>query len=174
MKSTHAAQLAALTRATDALLADVAALPDPNRPAPDGGWSGVQVIRHLIGSEGGIITLLEKQLQKAAPTLPKATLRTWLNGWLLSLALRRRGQRFKAPARLQPPPANPADLAALRTEWATLRARLHALLAAFPATHHGRNVFNHPRAGWLNLTQTMRFMADHVRHHREQVARLGN
>ncbi len=171
--ATHSPALARLAAVTDALLADVAALPAPNRPAPDGGWSGVQVVRHLLGAETGITALLEKAAARPAADLPAAGLKNWFRARLMRYVLNQPERRFQAPARLAPPTAEPtADLTALRAEWAALRTRLAAAVAAMPATHRGRTVFQHPRAGWLTLNQTLGFLADHVAHHRFQVARL--
>lgn len=162
-----------LTHATDQLLAEVAALTDPNRPPTEGGWSGTQVIRHLLGAEAGILALLDKQARKPAADLPVGGVASWFRSRLMSWQLRRPEKRFKAPARLGEPTADAADLAELRATWAELRARLRTLIEKWPTSHSGRAVFQHPRAGWLTLGQTLRFMTDHVHHHRQQVARLG-
>ncbi|MBC7449667.1 MAG: DinB family protein [Hymenobacteraceae bacterium] len=165
-------QFAAPPAATEALLAAVAALPQPGARPADGGWSGVQVVRHLIGAETGITALLAKQAAKPAAELPAAGLKSWFRSRLMSWMLARPNRRFKAPARLSEPV--PADVAVteLRAQWATVRAQLERVLTEFPVAHGARAVFEHPRAGWLNVPQTLRFMTDHVRHHQQQVRRL--
>ena len=161
-----------LTAATEALLAAVAALPHPSARPADGGWSGTQVVRHLLGAETSITQLLEKQAAKPAAELPTAGLKSWFRARLMSWMLARPNGRFKVPARLGEPLGEPVDLEQLRHQWTTVRHRLGKLLAGFPASHGSRAVFEHPRAGWLTMAQTMRFMTDHVRHHQQQIARL--
>lgn len=161
-----------LTAATEALLAAVEALPHPSARPADGGWSGTQVVRHLLTAETGIVALLEKQVARPAAELPAAGLGEWLRGKLLSWQLGRAGKRFKAPTRLAEPAGEAVEVERLRREWTTLRQRLGRVLADFPASHTSRAVFQHPRAGWLTLPQTLRFFTDHVRHHQQQVGRL--
>ncbi len=172
MHAAYRTRFDALTHATDALLTAVSALPQPNARPADGGWSGVQVIRHLMGAETGIITLLEKQAARPATELPTAGLRNWLRSRYMSYVLAKPDRQFKAPARLGEPLAVEVEVDHLRHQWAPLHQRLGRLLANFPGTHAGRAVFEHPRAGWLTLDQTLRFMLDHVLHHQQQVERL--
>ncbi len=172
MLNAYRLQFEELGRATDVLLAAVAALPNPSAPAPDGGWSGVQVVRHLCGAENSIAALLEKQSAKSASTLPTTGLKNWFRSRLMSWLLRRPDRRFVVPTRLEQPVVETVPVEALRHEWATVRQRLGRVLAAFPPTHTGRAVFKHPRAGWLTLGQTLRFLLDHVQHHQQQVGRL--
>ncbi len=172
MLATYRTKFEVLAAATEELLMAVAALPHPSAPPAHGGWSGTQVVRHLLTAETGITALLEKQAAKPAADLPKTGLLSWLKSRLMSWQLRRPGKFFKAPARLGEPLAVEVDVEHLRHQWTTLRHRLGRLLADFPASHRRRAVFEHPRAGWLTLSQTLRFMLDHVRHHQQQVARL--
>ncbi len=172
MLPVYRARFDELATATEDLLAAVAALPHPTTPPEHGGWSGIQVIRHLLGAETGITALLEKQAAKPAAELPAAGLKNWLRSRLMSWMLARPNKRFKVPARLGEPAAEEANVEQVRREWADLRQRLAQLLARFPASHNAKAVFEHPRAGWLTLAQTLRFMTDHVRHHQQQVARL--
>jgi hypothetical protein len=161
-----------LAAVTDDLLAAVAALPDPNAQPTDGGWSGTQVVRHLIGAEASITTLLEKQVAKPAAELPAAGLKNWFRSKFMSYVLAKPGRKFKMPARLPEPGAEVAAVEELRREWATKRQNLGRLLVNFPLTHQQRAVFQHPRAGWLTMPQTLQFLTDHVRHHLQQVERL--
>lgn len=172
MQSDYRTHFEALDAATEELLDAVAALPHPGVPPAVGGWSGVQVVRHLLSAETSITALLEKQAAKPAAQLPRAGLVSWFRSRLMSYLLRRPNRRFKAPARFSEPAAHPIDIERLRGEWAHLRQRLGRLLGTFPASHRRRVVFKHPRAGWLTLSQTLRFMTDHVHHHQRQVARL--
>jgi uncharacterized damage-inducible protein DinB len=161
-----------LAHATDTLLSAVEALPKPYARPADGGWSGVQVVRHLIGAEAGITALLEKQVAKPADQLPTAGLKSWFRSRLMTWMMARPDKRFKAPARLGEPSAEETEIERLRNEWAVVRQRLGRVLVSFPASHRSRAVFQHPRAGWLTITQTLRFMIDHVQHHQQQVSRL--
>ena len=98
-----------LTAATEALLAAVAALPHPSARPADGGWSGTQVVRHLLGAETSITQLLEKQAAKPAAELPTAGLKSWFRARLMSWMLARPNGRFKVPARLGEPLGEPVD-----------------------------------------------------------------
>lgn len=174
MLATYRTAFESLAATTEALLKAVEALPQPGTPPAEGGWSGIQVVRHLIGAETGILTLLEKNAAKPANELLRAGLGSWFRARLMSWMLRRPDKRFKVPARLGEPLAADVDVDHLRQQWAALHQRLGRFLVAFPPSHAQRTVFEHPRAGWLTVTQTLRFMADHVRHHQQQVARLAN
>ena len=172
MLAAYRIRFEALTAATEELLTAVAALPHPSARPADGGWSGTQVVRHLLAAESVITTLLEKQAARPVTELRAAGLKSWLRSRLMSWLLNKPNRRFKAPARLGEPLGEEVDTEHLRQQWTTLRHRLGKLLAAYPASHGKRAVFQHPRAGWLTLSQTLRFMTDHVRHHQQQVARL--
>ncbi len=163
-----------LAHATDALLAAVAALPDPCAAPAEGGWSGAQVVRHLIGAETGITALLEKQATKPADQLPSAGLKSCFRSRLMTWMMAQPDKRFKAPARLGEPTAEAVEVERLRQEWATTRQKLGRVIVSFPVSHRSRAVFQHPRAGWLTLQQTLRFMIDHVQHHQQQVKRLSS
>ena len=172
MLNTYRAPFEALVAATEDLIAAVEALPHPTARPADGGWSGAQVVRHLIDAETNITALLEKAAARPAAELPAAGLKSWFRSRLMSYVLGRPNGRFKVPARLGEPAATPVEVERLRREWAHLRQRLGRVLTEFPAGHAGRVVFEHPRAGGLTLLQTLRFFLDHVRHHQQQVARL--
>ncbi|MCS6838621.1 MAG: DinB family protein, partial [Bdellovibrionaceae bacterium] len=57
-------------------------------------------------------------------------------------------------------------------EWQALRHEWTRFLEHFPANAHGRLVFRHPVAGRLTILQTLKFMADHLERHKEQMKRL--
>ena len=128
-------------------------------------WSAIEVAHHLSTSEYGIL----QQVQTPHPKARKQTLK----GNLRNLALRafmKSGKKAKAPSRL-PQPDNSIAWEKLRGRLTKVAAEYDAVVAALPTDKQGYTVFKHPRAGLLTMSQTLDFLADHIKHHLPQVQR---
>ncbi|MVN75229.1 hypothetical protein GO988_02715 [Hymenobacter sp. HMF4947] len=164
-----------LDRATAHALASAEALGPRAYVAPvPGQWAAAQVIHHVLTAEKSIVGALQKTLATDHSTLRISTLKNRLRSFMLRLALRIPGLKFKVPPTLPPPPAPEtiAPLPELRTEWDSVRRQLEQVLNEFPSSKLRHTVFRHPRAGWLTIGQTVTSILDHTLHHQQQLNRI--
>lgn len=95
------------------------------------------------------------------------------NSYVLSKALRS-DRQFKAPKvvtnRMQE--GTPDSFENLLAQWNLVRVDLNDYLLHFPKEHTNKFVFAHPRAGKLNIYQTMTFLVDHQFHHLYQINKI--
>jgi uncharacterized damage-inducible protein DinB len=138
-----------------------------NRFPAEGEWSVAQVLAHLCLVEELSVRHLRERMAAAAPPGGAGSR---LRSAALSLALRS-GLRFKAPAMTAELPDR-SSLAAIRERWDGVRVELEAVLGEVPPELATRALFRHPRAGRLTLAQAVRFMEEHLDHHRPQVERV--
>lgn len=140
-----------------------------NRPPARGGWSVLQVLHHVLGSETATLGYVRKKMQ-AGSALPVAGLASRLRLLALQVALVL-PLRFKAPAATASVPAQ-VDPKELRSRWEEVRRGYRELLTAFPAELEGRLVFRHPFVGLMSLAHTLGFLQAHLDHHERQVERV--
>jgi ElaA protein len=139
-------------------------------------WGGLQVLEHLRLSEAGIWGYLNKKRQANPLDLPNSTLESDGRGWSLIKALQSNA-RWKDPtpgARLTPGQVQSHDLHQLQSEWEQEQDQAFDLLAdAFESDCWWQvQVFNHPIAGRISLSDTFGFGVAHVQHHIHQLRRL--
>jgi len=134
-------------------------------PTP-GAWSVAQVLLHLAMAEARSMDYLEKKLSVGghAPLGADALLRLALLRAAMFLPL-----RYKAPGIVATVPE--CSFKEACHEWDRVRQRMAALYATLPSELVAHGLYKHPAAGKLDVLQGLVFMADHVRHHREQVLR---
>ena len=139
-------------------------------------WGGLQVLEHLMRSEHGTWSYLDKKGQANPAELPVCDVESDARGFQLVHALES-DNRWKDPTPgglLSPSPGRHVDVGHAVDEW--LKAidggyeRL-GVLYADPAWWKVQ-VFKHPIAGRLGLTDTLAFGVAHVRHHVHQLKRL--
>lgn len=139
-------------------------------------WGGLQVLEHLMRSEDGTWAYLMKKSQADATALPPADVASDERGWHLVKALLSDGQ-WKDPTpggMLSPEPDDRLDVDAEMQRW---RERLDGAYGKL-ASAFGEDawwtvqVFNHPIAGKLSLSDTLAFGIAHVHHHVHQLKRL--
>lgn len=162
-------RLELLRRAYEQTLAQASVAQQEFKPAT-GGWSMLQVIRHLVTAETMSTDYLVKKNYTNA--YKKSGMGTRLRSGLLRLMLRS-PLRFKAPrilAALEPQDGLQAK--PLLAEWESSREKLRAYLEGFPEEKLTFEIYRHPRSGWLTVVQTLQFLEDHLRHHQQQLARL--
>lgn len=165
-----------LDRATANALAAAEALGPRAYVAPvPGQWAAAQVIHHMLTAEKSIVGALQKNLAADHSTLRLSTVKHRLRSFVLRLALRLPGLRFKVPPTLPPPPAPEAiaPLPELRAQWESVRRQLEQVLNEFPSGKLRHTIFRHPRAGWLTIGQTVTSVLDHTLHHQQQLNRIG-
>lgn len=171
MQARYAARFDRLERQKGELLKGVEALPagELSRAPGEGEWSVAQVVDHLAGAERRSIEYIRKKTQDPSQLVaagPGAALRS-----LALAAALRSPLRFNVPPGLAQPLPETEWHGAVRG-WDQVRGEWRTLLAGFPAELAGKAVFRHPVAGYQTMTQALRFMSEHLRHHQKQVRRI--
>jgi uncharacterized damage-inducible protein DinB len=140
-----------------------------NRPRPDGGWSVLQVLHHVVTAEAGTLGYVSKKM-KGGTSLPRAGFVSRLR--LLALQLGNASPlRFQAPAGAGDVPEE-VDPAELLERWDEVRAGWKERLDGFPDELLDRTVFRHAMVGLMRLPHTLAFLQSHLDHHARQVERL--
>ena len=140
-----------------------------NRRRPDGGWSVLQILHHVITAEDGTRRYISKKML-AGTSLPRAGFVSRLR--LLALqAANASPLRFQAPGRTGevPPNSDPAETLA---HWEEVRKEWRQHLEDFPEELTDRVVFRHAMAGLMGLPDTLSFLQSHLDHHARQVKEL--
>ncbi|RNI22471.1 DinB family protein [Rufibacter latericius] len=138
------------------------------KPAADQ-WSAAQLLYHLSRVDQQVVLGLEKRLASGKPLRPRrlgTQIRSFLLNLFLSLPI-----KFKAPAAVSEVPEQ-VIIPEVIQHWKQTREKLQAILSGFPDQHLNKEVFFHPRSGMITLPQTLRFMIEHIEHHRRQMRRL--
>lgn len=132
-------------------------------------WSIIQVLCHLSKAEELSLIYIRKKM-KDRSKLSKAGLGSTLRSAALALFLRS-PLRFKAPVRSAEVPEE-QDLTTTVSEWDRVRIEWKAVIDSFPTEIQDQAVFRHPVAGRMSLSQALRFMEEHIRHHAKQIDRI--
>lgn len=132
-------------------------------------WSMLQVMKHLIIAETVVLNAVKKSLQRGE--LPPNRLIHKI-GYLVMEIVLRLPLKIKAPAKALIPDAE-TDYDKIVGEWEALRKEWKLLLENFPKELQNNNVFRHPIAGFLNICQCVNFCGTHIKHHLQQIDRIG-
>ncbi|WP_448518955.1 DinB family protein [Rhodoflexus sp.] len=151
-----------------ALVADYSAQDQRFQPNA-GSWSMLQVMKHLIIAETSILNAIKKNLQRQE--LADNNLSQKLGYWLTKTILRL-PVKIKAPVEALIPEVA-TDYEKVVAEWGSLRAKWRDLLENFPPELIHKNVFRHPVAGFFTIGQTIDFCCYHIKHHLQQIDRIG-
>ena len=139
-----------------------------NRRPPGNEWSAIQVICHLVRAESLSLHYIRKKM--LGDDHDDGGLRGKLRSGALSLILKL-PFRYQAPARSGELPAR-AELEPTRREWEEGRAGWKELVDSLSPEQARKTIFRHPVAGPLTLSQTLRFMDNHIKRHTGQVERI--
>lgn len=132
-------------------------------------WSISQVIEHLIESETGTNKYINYKL-KNVDEQPKAGLKSFVSSKVLNKKLKS-NEKFKVPSVLSEPEIG-KSYAQLKESWDNSRMYLIKTVETFPKNKSKKAIFKHPRAGLLNMNQTLRFLINHIHHHIPQIDAL--
>jgi hypothetical protein len=133
-----------------------------------GEWSMLQVMKHLIIAETGILHAIKKSLQR--PQLNENGLIQKVS-YLLTQTILRLPVKIKAPVQALIPDVE-TDYEKVVAEWDLLRAEWRDMLENFPPTLSTKNIFRHPIAGFFNIHQSIDFCCYHIKHHLQQIDRI--
>lgn len=142
-----------------------------NRPGPNGKWSVLQNMHHLILSEGFAQKYVEKKMS-FNPKLKKAGLMNVMKSAIL-------GMYMATPLKRKAPQAvseeflpTDAEYWATIKQWREQRESLATLLNGFSDDTLKREIYKHPFVGRLNAYQMLRFFQGHFRRHQRAIRRI--
>jgi hypothetical protein len=139
-----------------------------NRPRPDGGWSALQVLAHVVNAEDGTRRYVSRKMLAGA-SLPRSGLASRLRLVVLQAA-NASPLRFRAPAGTGDVPDD-IHPDSLLSRWLVVRMEWRELLDGFPEELLDRMVFRHAVVGLMGLPHTLDFLQSHLAHHARQVER---
>lgn len=132
-------------------------------------WSMLHVLSHLVTAESQSVKLIKRKMSRA-DELPNVNMQARGRALLLKIALAL-PIKFKAPKIAEVQEEAP-DFEKLLNEWTQVRNDFHVLLTETEDGNFVKTLYQHPRAGYLTLKQTIEFMEDHIRHHQKQIERI--
>jgi hypothetical protein len=133
-------------------------------------WTVLQVVEHLLQSEGGTLAYLKKKTQSGWEGLELANSTSQSNGAALLDRLHSTN-RYSAPAIL-PEPLGLKTWANYQEEWTECRTSFYRFLNELEPSFYDRLVFRQPVAGPLDIFDTLGFLSAHIRHHLPQLTRI--
>lgn len=139
-------------------------------PGP-GRWNLLQVMKHLVTAEKQSLSYIRRKLTNPK-VIPHAGAGAFVRHQILKLALML-PLKFKAPKIARVKEEYP-DFESLKTEWDNVRAEMKTLLDDCDDEMLSKAVYNHPRAGMLNVKQALEFFEIHTAHHQKQINRIMN
>ncbi len=138
--------------------------------SPDGGWSALQVLEHIMFSETGTLGYMKKKTSSGWEGLERPTPETIAAGEAL-IARLVSPDKYKAPSVL-PEPTGGRDLTEMLEQWDELRGDFEQFIFDLDEEYYDRLVFRQPIAGPLDLFQTVDFLRFHIEHHIYQLHRI--
>lgn len=137
-------------------------------PHPDA-WSVLQVLDHLEKIESGTHAYITKKLSHN-PKLKKSNLLTHIKSFLLHLALKIPGAKYKAPQRLLPKPAE-ETYSEIKTRWKGTREKMETAFEPMSEELLHAEFFKNGNVGYIKILQQMSFINLHFDKHRTQIDR---
>ncbi|MCP3933286.1 MAG: DinB family protein [Bacteroidetes bacterium] len=131
-------------------------------------WSVLQILHHLIRSEGLSKKYVEKKLS-FKPKLNRPGLSNIFRNFLLKSYLNV-PIKFKAPKGVSTPHLpESSDIKSTKDIWLNQRKELRQYLKTIPSEMIGKEIYKHPIAGRLTLPQMLDFFQTHYERHKKQL-----
>ncbi len=138
--------------------------------SPDAGsWNLLEVLSHLVKAESLSLRYIQKMYKKRDDLPPagfSSAVRFFLLKWGLNLPV-----KYKAP-RLADTTGESPEIGELLNEWGSIRTGFLDIIETCEEECFRKAIYKHPRAGDLNLKQTVEFLGLHVKHHEKQISNL--
>lgn len=131
-------------------------------------WNALQIMKHLITAEQQSMLLIRRTVS-GKKEIPAAGLGSTIRSSLLKMALWS-PIRFKAPKIAQVQEDVP-DFEQMLNEWESLWNELDKFIEEQSERTLSGEIYRHPRAGTMNMIQTLEFMQMHIHHHHKQLER---
>jgi len=142
-----------------------------NRRGPNGKWSVLQNMHHLILGEGYAQKYVTKKLS-FNPELKKAGIMNSLRSNVLTLYMRSPFKRKAPPAVAEEHLPTNAEYWATIKQWREQRESLAELLNSLSDDMLKREIYKHPFIGRLNAFQMLVFFQGHFRRHERAIRRI--
>ncbi|MHA6247660.1 DinB family protein [Pontibacter sp. CAU 1760] len=140
------------------------------KTAPEEGkWSIMQHLGHLVLVDKYTLGYVQRKLEQPEK-LRDVQISGIFKSALLKLALLS-GRKYKAPSVVATMP-DYDSLVGLRQQWDDLRFTMEDVLSAIPEDLLHKALFKHPRTGYMNISQTLKFLQAHFDHHLRIVHQL--
>jgi len=133
-------------------------------PGP-GEWNFLQVLRHVVTAEKQSLILIQRSLNRKE-SIAKTGIGSAVRHLLLKLALTL-PIKYKAPKIAEVSEEYP-DLEEMIDEWEQIRE----IIEKYSEEMLGKEIYRHPRAGYLNMKQALEFMEIHISHHQKQMGQI--
>ncbi len=137
------------------------------QPAP-GKWSVVQVMEHLMASEGASLQYLKKKTLDTSRAQPAGFKGQWR--LFITKLIFYSPASFGAPSALEPP-ATFIPLKQVEADWAKLRGDTFQLLSKLSETELKKELWKHIISGKMNIYQMLEFFGIHFKRHQKQIER---
>jgi len=134
-------------------------------------WNIMQVLHHLYIAESGILHILKKKVNAAPHELKTAGPKTGFRKLMLNVAFAIPGLKIKAPAHI-PEPMDTIDYEQLKADWLELSHAYRSFLEETKKEYFEKEIFKHPKAGYLTMNQAFKFMSQHMSRHVDQIHRM--
>lgn len=139
---------------------------------PEGKWSALQHMHHLILAESAIMQYIRKKMPHVTEK-DKTGLSAALKLKSVRVALGA-GYKAKAPAVTSEDIPEKSTFEEVKKAWDAGRADLQALISEIPEDSWELAIFKHPVAGRLNGYQALEFMEIHMNHHIKAIRKCLN
>jgi hypothetical protein len=137
-------------------------------PAPHA-WSAVDVLDHVAKTErAAFVRMRENFNQPIRISLPDRLCGAFI------IRIMRTPLRVRVPDKVAAAilPDGTADFTTVRCTWNDSQAELKEWLSRLETDPRSLAGFQHPVSGWMSISQSLNFLASHVRHHRYQLVRI--
>ena len=132
-------------------------------------WSLGQALYHIWFASHFTHGFMDKRLKENKVVQP-TSLKTAFRTLILQIALAA-PIKFKAPKAVQAVP-DEITFADLENSFKKTHANLERLAGGFPKELENKEIFKHPRIGYINASQTFTFLKSHAMHHQPQIENL--
>lgn len=137
-----------------------------SKPLGKDEWSLGEVIEHLVIVEGNILPTIEKASKECPPQSFFKRLRWAIVQFILS-----HGIKVPVPSE-RALPKGALSIEENLQRWETLRHMMKDVLQKKSGEDIGKFAFHHPRAGDLNVLETLEFLSVHLRYHIVRTSKL--
>lgn len=161
-----------LEETTKAILKEVSALSSRTyheRPQ-EGKWSISEILTHILTSEKMSLEYMKKKYQ-GVETLGDTGIREDLLFIVLKIS-QRLPMKYNVPPVVLAKTPTPLSYGDFVRQWHDTREEMLRFLEAVPERNIRKKLFRHPAVGMLGIEHAVRFMNEHLNHHRPQILRI--
>ena len=140
-----------------------------NTKPRDGGWSPMQIIRHLIEAEEGTLKYIQKKLS-FNPKLETTGFKQQIRFLIFQMVFRS-PFKVKAPRGISEALPEYSDFEETMKIWEDNRQEFKLFLEHLDDNLWDKAIFKHPIMGRIAMPHTLGFFDEHIRRHKKQIQR---